>query len=172
MIHVLAILATLTASEAQGAPESVSGSACEIADAVLSARGPHDERPLAEYQCVLDNRRPDGRIPVKVVWGTEEGEGSREVLVGNQGTLCGRKYALYSRRWYPRGKHMEFLFSIRLHEANGVLLYEAGLGGTEFSSEGKWTGATIGIGCGAGDQGVLVHEGRRWSIKRAGDSNR
>ncbi len=129
---------------------------CELVETAMTApwRGP-GSGGLAGYSCVQRNATEGKYLLIDVAMVSADG---REARLLHQGEACGRY------RQYRRGRNEAVLFvGIRLTRiAPDKVWFEAGLGGLHFDAHGREDGTT-GVGCGAGNEGVIEKRFGRWS---------
>ncbi len=132
---------------------------CELVDATLTAPwGGSEGGGLARYSCVQSNASEGEHLLLDVAVVSVDGKVTRPL---RQGETCGRY------KQYRRGRNEGVLFvGIRLTRiAPDKVWFEAGLAGIQFDAAGKEDG-TIGVGCGAANEGVIEKKYGRWSQSR------
>jgi hypothetical protein len=143
---------------------------CEIVHAALddaSSRTP----PLAMEPCVLENNYRDGSVLVDAV--TVRRKGSKEVRTTflMHGEYCGTDLIPVSLHRLPRGigEPIHVLMIELRPQAKGRLLFEAWLHIYDPSDPNERKG-TIGIACGAANEGVIEKQDGHWVALARKDS--
>jgi len=132
---------------------------CELVDAALTAPwGGPEPGGLADYSCVQRNAREGEYLIVDVSIVSVDG---RETKPLGQGETCGRY------RQYRHGRNEDVLFvGVGLTRiAPDKVWFGAGLGGIHFNARGREEG-TIGVACGAGNEGIIEKKFGRWAESR------
>jgi hypothetical protein len=132
---------------------------CDLVEAALTAPwGGSEPGGLAGYSCVQRNATEGEYLLIDVAIIPVDGKETRPL---HQGETCGRY------KQYRRGRNEAVLFvGIGLTRiASDKVWFEAGLGGIQFDARGKEDG-TIGVACGASNEGVIEKKFGRWSESR------
>ena len=129
---------------------------CDLVEAALTAPwGGSEPGGLAGYSCVQRNATEGEYLLIDVAIIPVDGKETRPL---HQGETCGRY------KQYRRGRNEAVLFvGIGLTRiASDKVWFEAGLGGIQFDARGKEDG-TIGVACGASNEGVIEKKFGRWA---------
>jgi len=132
---------------------------CELVDAALTAPWGPQDGGLADYSCVQQNAMEGPRLQVDVVVESATGRETRPLRPGE---TCGR-YQQYRHR--KKAERVIFVSVSLIRMSQESVRFRAGLGGIAYNEQGKEDG-TIGIGCGAGNEGILTRKAGRWTGSR------
>ena len=110
---------------------------------------------LAGNSCVQRNATERQNLLVDVALVSVDGKETRPL---RQGETCGR-YQQYLRK---KGEAVIFVGIGLTRFAPDKVWFTAGLGGIQFDAHGKEQG-TIGVGCGAGNEGIIEKKFGRWA---------
>ena len=158
-LFAVAMLAASSAADGKGTTFS-RREVCQLVDAALTAPWGPEEGGLANYSCVQRNATEGSRLLVDIV---VESVAGRETRPLRPGETCGRYQQFRAGK---KGEGVVFV-SVSLSSISpGSIRFRAGLGGIQYDERGKESG-TIGIGCGAGNEGILVKKDGRWAESRS-----
>jgi hypothetical protein len=128
---------------------------CELVEAALTMPYGSELEGLAGNSCVQRNATEAEKLLVDVALVSVDGKETRPL---RQGETCGR-YQQYLRK---KGEDVIFVGIGLTRFAPDKVWFTAGLGGIQRDARGKEHG-TIGVGCGAGNEGVIERKFGRWS---------
>jgi hypothetical protein len=132
---------------------------CELVDAALTAPwGGPEPGGLADYSCVQRNAIEGEYMLVDVSIVSVDGKETKPL---RQGETCGR----YKQYRHGRNEDVLFVGVGFTRIAPDRVWFGAGLGGIHFDARGKEDG-TIGVACGAGNEGIIEKKFGRWSESR------
>ena len=131
---------------------------CELVEAAMATPFDSESEGLAGYSCVQRNATEGEHLLIDVSIVSIDGKETKPLL---QGETCGR-YQQFRRK---KGEAVLFVGIGLTRFAPDKVWFSAGLGGIQFDASGKEDG-TIGVGCGAGNEGVIEKKFGRWSESR------
>jgi hypothetical protein len=131
---------------------------CELVEAALTMPYGSELEGLAGNSCVQRNAKEGESLLVDVSLVSVDGKGTSAL---RQGETCGR-YQQYRRK---KGEAVLFVGISLTRIAPEVVWFRAGLGGIQFNAHGKEDG-TIGVACGAGNEGMIERKFGRWAESR------
>ena len=131
---------------------------CELVEAVLTMPYGSELEGLAGNSCVQRNATEGENLLVDVALVSVDGKETRPL---RQGENCGR----YKQYRHGRNEDIIRVWVGLTRIAPDKVWFEAGLFGIHFDAHGREKG-TIGIACGAGNEGIIEKKFGRWSESR------
>jgi hypothetical protein len=152
---VLTLLSPVTLAAERKGVAFTRAEVCELVETAMTMPYGSELEGLAGNSCVQRNATEGKALLVDVALLSVDGKETRPLRPGE---TCGR-YQQYRR---DKGEAVIFVGIELTRFAPDKVWFEAGLGGIQFDVHGKQDG-TIGVGCGAGNEGIIEKKFGRWS---------
>lgn len=154
-LFLLALSSPVTSAAERKSVAFTRAEVCELVETALTMPYGSELEGLAGNSCVQRNATEEEILLVDVALVSVDGKEARPLRPGE---MCGRH-----RQYRPKKGQAVIFVGIGLTRfAPDKVWFEAGLGGIRFDARGKGAG-TVGVGCGAGNEGIIEEKFGRWS---------